>query len=225
MMAPASTLRILLLLCGIAPLGLLAQLPFQREVVGAESIEVRSVSSAPNGAVVLGGSFRDNTSNGKGFLMRVDPCGNLEWMRTYAFGNGLIIHHAIVTLDGGYLMTGEISNGATAEDLIVIKTNGLGTILWHQTFQGGGAEVGYAVTEVRSNGLPLSYLVSGETNSYGEGEKDILLMSLNLTGGINWQRQYGGAQNESGVRILFDGIGNILCAGTTNSFGSVNDFN
>ncbi|MEL7535042.1 MAG: hypothetical protein AAFN10_27310, partial [Bacteroidota bacterium] len=78
----------------------------------------------------------------------------------------------------------------------------------------------FSVEEVRSNGLPQAYLISGTTLSYGEGNFDILMLSLDLNGGINWQRQYGGIQSEFGVQIVHDGGGGVVCVGNTNSYSS-----
>lgn len=198
-----------------------AQLPFQRTISTNTAMEIRSLVSTPNGGMVMCGGILLPNNPAQGFLMRVDPCGDLAWMKTYDMPNDIFFNHAIITLDGGYLMTGAFRSGPSQQELIVVKTNGLGNILWHQTFRGGDDDLAYAVEEVRSNGIPQAYLISGTTRSYGEGENDILLLSLDLNGGINWQRQYGGPQNESAIRVLHNGTGQIICVGNTTSFGAI----
>ncbi|MFK7926186.1 MAG: gliding motility-associated C-terminal domain-containing protein [Bacteroidia bacterium] len=205
----------------LVALNLSAQIPFQRSILTSDAVEVRSLVSAPSGGMVMSGGIFSPNNPTQGFLVRVDPCGDLEWMKTYDMPNDLIFNHGIITLDGGYLMTGSFRSGASQQELIVVKTDGLGNILWHQTFRGGDEDLAYAVEEVRSNGIPQAYLISGTTRSYGEGENDILLLSLDLNGGINWQRQYGGPENESAIRVLHNGTGQIICLGNTSSYGAI----
>lgn len=197
----------------VFPLVGMTQIPFQREILYPGSLEVNSLLETPNGGCVMGG-IEGTAPNRRGFMLRLDPCGELEWMKTYLLGQESEINHAILTIDGGYIMTGRTLDPLTGWDLAVIKTDGLGSLQWTRTFRGAGDETGFSVVDANLDG----FVVSGLTKSYGAGASDILLIKLNLQGQIDWQRQFGGPQNESGVVVDIHPNDQIFVAGATNSF-------
>ena len=64
------------------------------------------------------------------------------------------------------------------------------------------------------------YVVAGVTNHTGAGANDIWIFQLNSTGGLEWQKTYGGARNEEPRSIQQTSDGGFIVTGPTNSFGS-----
>jgi hypothetical protein len=193
---------------------LTAQIPFQKEISYAQNMQVNSLINTPNGGAVLCGVV-GVAPNRKTFLLRLDPCGQLEWMRTYQIGTENEGQHAIVTIDGGYLVTGRAYDSFSGWDLFALKTDGIGNEKWTQYFRGGNDEIGLSVADDQLNG----YVVTGLTNSYGAGLSDILVIKIGLFGQIEWQRQFGGGNHESGTTVRVNLAHEIFITGATHSFG------
>lgn len=84
---------------------------------------------------------------------------------------------------------------------------------------GSGWEIGEDVVPIPSGG----YIVTGWTDSYGQGRNDLYLIRVDADGDIVWERNFGGTEANSddhgdGVTLTADG--NILVVGYTNSFGN-----
>ncbi|MEO8150327.1 MAG: T9SS type A sorting domain-containing protein [Bacteroidia bacterium] len=86
-------------------------------------------------------------------------------------------------------------------------------ITFRTTYQGIGAEKGYSV-EVCADG----YLIVGSTNSFGAGQNDVLVIKTDLNGTPVWKKNYGGFNNDLGLKVKKINDGNFIIAGITNSF-------
>ncbi|MEO0262457.1 MAG: hypothetical protein ABIM62_01910 [candidate division WOR-3 bacterium] len=91
-----------------------------------------SCKQTPDGGYVLAGSTEIGIYNTRGFLLKLDPNGNLIWGRKYRgwdSSNG--ISYVDITSDGGYILGGGIKISDQI-DLYILKTNGAGIILTPQ---------------------------------------------------------------------------------------------
>jgi len=62
--------------------------------------------------------------------------------------------------------------------------------------------------------------VAGETDSYGAGNYDVLLLKYDSAGKALWRRTWGGCSWDRGKRIALDAVGNCYLAGWTYSYGA-----
>lgn len=119
------------------------------------------------------------------------------------------------TPEGGYLIAGytfEPGNGDA--DMLVVKVDKNGDILWSRRFGGAGTEYGSACLAVESG-----YLVLGYTTSIGAGSKDIYLVKLDTDGNELWTHTYGGASWDVGTALCPGDQGGYFVCGYTHSFG------
>ncbi len=131
--------------------------------------------------------------------------------------------HAIVQAgDGGYVTAGHTSSfGAGLNDIYVIKTNTVGTIMWTQTVGGAGNDYGRAVIKTFDGG----YAIAGTTSSFGAGGDDVYLVKLDAMGNVQWNKTYGGTGSDQGWDLVQTLDSGFCIAGQTASFGaSPNDF-
>ena len=83
------------------------------------------------------------------------------------------------TTDGGYIITG--GTGIMDRDVWLIKTDSNGNEEWNQTFGGSDWDYGESVQQTTDGG----YIITGWTNSYGNGENDVLLIKTDSEGTLS----------------------------------------
>jgi hypothetical protein len=114
-----------------------------------------------------------------------------SWEQNYSNGIFDRGYSAIQTTDGGYILTGETDlTNSSNSDLIVIKTNSLGNVLWSNNYGGSGAEIGYSITELDDGG----YIILGESNSYSLATSDSIdawILKIDMNGDSIWSASYG----------------------------------
>jgi len=121
------------------------------------------------------------------------------------------------TQDGGYIIVGSTDmHDTTGLDVYVVKTDQFGDTLWTRTYGGINDDIGNAVIQ-NPNG---SYVIVGSTFSFGSGQQDIYVISINGNGDTLWTRTYGGISLETGSDIKRTSTGDYVIVGTTNSYGS-----
>jgi len=97
------------------------------------------------------------------------------------------------TADRGYILAGRTrSFGAGQDDVLFIKTDSLGDILWIKTIGGYYNDYAYRVQQTADHG----YVLSCETESFGAGGSDAWLIKTDSLGDTLWTRTYGGALYE-----------------------------
>jgi hypothetical protein len=123
------------------------------------------------------------------------------------------------TTDGGYIVAGGTSSiGAGNSDVYLIKTDANGNTLWTKTFGGTGDEYAYAVQQTTDGG----YIVAGDTNSFGAGNRDWYLIKTDANGNTLWTKTFGGTAVDYATAVQQTMDGGYIVAGITNSFGAGN---
>ena len=92
------------------------------------------------------------------------------------------------TRDGGYIITGYTeSKGNGGRDVYLIKTNANGEIVntngdivFEKTFGETANDEGYSVQQTQDGG----YIITGYTESTGEGGRDVYLIKTNANGEV-----------------------------------------
>lgn len=154
------------------------------------------------------------------FLVKLFNNGNIEWSK--AIGGGSEEHARIVlqTIDNGYILLGHTKSwGAGNWDIMVVKTNNIGSLQWAKTYGGSGEDYLGNIIKTNDGG----YAICGSTTSYGVGPRDLFIIKITDFGNLLWAKTYGGSESES---IPFGGDdamlqmlnGGFLLTGQTNSF-------
>ena len=146
---------------------------------------------------------------------------NAQWARTYGGSNSDLAWSIQQTSDGGYVVAGSTSSfGAGMEDIWILKLSSTGIIEWQRTYGGSNSDVARSIQQT-SDG---SFIVAGYTESFGAGMEDIYILKLSSTGGIEWQRTYGGDSYDWSYCIQQTSDGGFIVAGYTGSFEDIADF-
>jgi uncharacterized protein (TIGR02145 family) len=153
------------------------------------------------------------------WLIKTDHEGNEQWNRSF----GEIYHNygycVRQTNDDGYIIVGKKTIGIGNDDIWLIKTDFEGNEQWSRTFGGNQEEEGYSVQQTLDDG----YILTGYTESYGVGARDIWLIKTDSMGIEEWNETFGGAENDYGKSVRQISGGGFILTGNISSFGMGDD--
>lgn len=116
------------------------------------------------------------------------------------------------------------SNQLNSESQIT-KNKAIGDAVWDKTFGGSSEDDGLCVDNTSDGG----YIITGYTFSFGAGESDIWLIKTYANGTEEWNRTYGGPQDDRGVHVKETSDGGYIIVGWSAGLGDIflmkTDFN
>ncbi|MCX6641594.1 MAG: T9SS type A sorting domain-containing protein [bacterium] len=173
-----------------------------------------SVQQTSDGGYVIAGLTGSYGAGGYNvYLIKTDDVGNLAWQRTFGGNDNDYGFSVQQTTDGGYVIAGlTTSYGAGNQDVYLIKTNGVGNLVWQRTFGGNDNDYGYSVQQTTDGG----YVIAGETTSYGAGENDVYLIKTDTAGNMVWQRTIGDNGHDCSFSVQQTTDGGYIIAGWKN---------
>ncbi|MBK6839719.1 MAG: T9SS type A sorting domain-containing protein [Bacteroidetes bacterium] len=172
-----------------------AQSFFQRSYEGIHGAAGFSVKQTSDGGYIIFGNSAGFGANTCYYLVRLDQNGDTMWTRAYCdsyYDYALSLAQAY---DGGFVMTGYSS--IISNEIVLLKSDSSGTLLWSKKFEGAGNDIPYTVKETLDSG----YVICGYTESFGHGNRDLLVIKVNSIGDTVWTKVYGGSMNEVGRSI------------------------
>ena len=180
--------------------------------------------TADGGYIILG----TTTSYGNGeydvWLIKTDSEGNEIWNKTFGGSDSDKGNHVEQTTDGGYLIVGYTdsfgndSSGvwSTPRDFWLIKTDSEGNEIWSKTFGGNDGDMGTHFSQTMDGG----YIFTGATYTFSRGSADIWLIKTDPDGNEEWNKTYGGIDNDYGRCVQQTKDGGYVIIGTTMTFGN-----
>jgi hypothetical protein len=109
------------------------------------------------------------------FLLKYDHAGNLVWDTLWGGAGSEAARTLAITQDGYILVAGKTdSYGAGQNDIALLKFNNSGVLIWNRIWGGIGMDESHGIA-TRGN---FAY-IAGETNSYGAGNLDGILIKVN----------------------------------------------
>ncbi len=160
---------------------------------------------------------------------KLDSNGNPQWNQTYSNlleGNKLFIQ----TSDGGYAVFSHNDKGyhnrVHVMDLMILKIDSRGNTQWTKNLPSIDASFSLrALIQTSDGGYAL-------TGSYGDGEgvssvhslvsngTDFCLVKIASDGSLQWNRSYGGADNDDAYSLVQTEANDYVIVGNTLSFGA-----
>jgi hypothetical protein len=138
----------------------------------------------------------------------------ITFEKKYGVGTGYSLRQLP---DSGFIIAGmTVSSGN--DDLYLIRTDKYGEPVWEKTYGGSGNDCGYSI-DVTHDG---AYIITGVTESFGVGSKDLWLLKINIDGDTLWTKTLGGLNDDWGRSIALCNDNGFIITGTTFSYGPNN---
>ena len=186
---------------------------FENSTTG--SVQVSAVLPLKNGGymVVGRGPFQGNPYPIDGFLLKVDSVGSVVWMKRYFTPLHDLVHEALQTSDGGFILCGRIQGGFSTpsdpdENGFLLKANDLGAIEWAKQFGTSSQNDGFMSISKSASG----FVVTGYSRSYGDNN-DIIVVECDSTGAPLWASRSTIAWSEFGSSIRVSPSGSCFIGG------------
>jgi hypothetical protein len=190
------------------------------------------IKTTDNGLLIAGSSQSNDVdvSINNGFydiwVVKTDVSGNPGWQKSFGGSQNDFICKEMQSSDGNYFLLGssqssdgDLTLNKGGSDLWLLKINTSGDIIWQKTYGGSSNDKGNNLIEM-SNG---KLMIIGETESAdgditsNHGLNDIWLLCLNPDGSLNWQKTYGGSNDDYGQAMDETDSSMFILAGHTYS--------
>ncbi len=170
------------------------------------------------------------------FTMLEDPDGSpdplevgleeiaVEWNYTYGGNFNDYAKSVLQANDGGFVIVGSTnSQGAGNYDVLIVKTDSQGVMMWNNTYGGTDLERGHAVQQTKDGG----YIIVGETVSYsrasGSGATSVYLVKTNHLGEQVWSQSFGETGYDIGYSVQQTSDNGYIIVGQTRSDEQANE--
>lgn len=194
------------------------KIEWDKTIGGSESDILPWIQQTKDDGYILGGWSHSNisaekTQNSRGaedfWMVKLNKAGNIEWDKTIGGSEGDGINCVEQTTDGGYILGGysfsdisgeKTQNSRGAEDYWIVKLDKTGNIEWDKTIGGNDHDMLYVLQQTNDGGYILggysSSGISGEKTEKSRGKKDYWLVKVNDKGKVQWDKTFGGANND-----------------------------
>ncbi|HWY12625.1 MAG TPA: T9SS type A sorting domain-containing protein [Bacteroidia bacterium] len=153
------------------------------------------------------------------YFALVDSMGWVRWEKSYGGFNNDIGKSIIQLSDSGYVIAGYTNSfGSGGYDVYVIRIDKNGTLIWQKTIGGLDWDFGNCVLEASNGG----FIICGNTYSYGYGKSDGFLIKLDINGNFQWQKTYGGIEDDNFKSVIETYNNMFAIVGATSSYGDLN---
>ncbi len=198
-----------------------------------------------DGGYILGGysvsdSSGDKTQNRYGvsysdfWVVKVDSAGDKQWDKRYGGIGRDELYGLRQTKDGGYILAGNSDSPVSGDktqpswdnfplstDWWMIKIDSLGNKQWDKRFGGTAFDFLEDVLATKDGGYMLCGLSSsnagGDKTQSSRGLFDAWLVKTDSLGNKEWDRRFGGSDNDEVVEIVETDGGSFIVAGNTTS--------
>jgi hypothetical protein len=172
--------------------------------------------TSDDGYIVVGAGSSYGLGGYDAYIFKFNNAGALEWGRVAGGAMDDFAYCVHQTGDSGYILTGRTASfGEGDNDILLMKIDSSGNLLWAKTTGGSGEDISRSM-DITFDGC---YIVGGYTFSYGLGQNDFFLLKYNINGDLLWARTVGGEGVEEITFVHQSLDGGCAFIGITKSFG------
>lgn len=153
-------------------------------------------------------------NDGEIVLIKLDESGLITWVHRYGgeyYDAGYSVQQ---TNDLGYIITGTSNSPVfNNHNIVLIKTDSRGTILWRRFFGNLDDEIGESVRQTSDGG----YIIAGWKHS--NITVNMWIIKTDALGNVQWERIIGGSGAEYGYCVRETNDLGFIVAGSTTTWG------
>jgi PKD repeat protein len=154
------------------------------------------IAQTSEGGYIVTGRQEYTISDSETWIAKIDLNGTEQWNGTYGKNSNYNVHLVRQTLDGGYIISGNIwQSSESSFDIFLLKTDPEGNEQWNRTFGGTGDNMINYVQQTSDGG----YIFAGNTAWWGEhtyeldqSVRKVWIMKTDGYGNMEWQTSFGG---------------------------------
>jgi len=165
------------------------------------------VSTDINGDVYVCGYWVAYGGNPDVLLAKVDMAGNLLWAKTWGGPGSERAYGLTVASEAVYVVGYTDSFGAGGEDVLLLKYDASGNVIWSRTWVGSEDDHASALCLDKQGNI----YVAGGTYSFGAGHQDALILKYDAEGTLLDRLTWGTEH--------FDGLGSVTFDPNTQKLG------
>jgi hypothetical protein len=171
-----------------------------------------SIQQLSDGGYVIGGFT--HSSSWASYVIRTDSLGNTIWSNIYPGSWQSECYEIQATPDGGFILTGTESSYETDTDLLIIKLDANGTLIWKKIYGTIDADQGESIQQLSDGG----FLIAG-MSAHGGGSYDMYVVRTNSSGDSLWSSTIGGSGDDRAFSVVSPQAGSYLVTGCAWSYG------
>ncbi len=172
-----------------------------------------AIQTVDGGFALAGDTWSFGAGLGDMWLVKTDASGIMQWNQTYGGPDYDRVFSVIQTTDGGFVLAGLTVSNVTGEDIWLVKADMNGVAQWNQTYGGTHCDEAWAVIQSADGG----FVLAGSTVSNETGNRDICLVKTDINGIEQWNRTYGGTQDDEAFSVIQTTDGGFVVTGWTES--------
>ncbi|MBS4066028.1 MAG: T9SS type A sorting domain-containing protein [Chitinophagaceae bacterium] len=171
------------------------------------------------------GNITVNKGRSDLWIVKLSSTGTVQWQKTYGGSFEDEGMAAVLSGDGGYIITGytfsnnnDVTLNKGISDVWILKLDANGLLVWQKTFGGNNLDQANSIAAAADGFILGGYTYSNGGDVTGKkGGQDAWLLKINSSGTLLWQKTLGGNLNEYASSITVAGDGSIFMAGGTTS--------
>lgn len=190
---------------------------WSKTFAGAKTDMAHFVTCVPGGGFVITGTTNSYSADGKpdAFLMKIDDSGNMLWQKFYGGGGDDLGKEVRPTSDGGFIIVGYTSSFSSYYDAMLVKTDANGNQQWIKNYGSNNYyDNGYSVRQTPDGGY---IFVGKQMYSAQLWDADTWLVKTDANGNMEWNKTYGGQDEEEGQYISLTPDGGYIFASDSQS--------
>ncbi|MBS1656495.1 MAG: T9SS type A sorting domain-containing protein [Bacteroidetes bacterium] len=212
---------------------------YQKVYGGTLDDELTLFLETNDGHFLIGG-FSESGANGtktqvsKGgldfWIVRTDENGNQLWDRVYGGSDNDKLFSAQKTTDGGFILGGYSKSGISGDksqpsqggnDYWIVKIDATGSKQWDARFGGSSEDKLTSIIQTSDGGFLLGGIsnsgISGDKSQPKLGVDDFWIVKTDANGIKQWDKTFGGADDDQLEEVVEADNGDFLLAGSSNS--------
>ncbi|MFC3161572.1 T9SS type A sorting domain-containing protein [Chryseobacterium arachidis] len=213
----------------------LGSIQWQKSFGGNSYEEATSVQQTSDGGYIVAGHssstdlFADVTGN-HGFndywVVKLNSSGNIQWQKSFGGSAHEFAGTIKQTLDNGYIMIGSSSsnNGDISQnignwDYWAIKLDSSGNLVWEKSLGGSSSDQAFDVVQDQNGDYVVTGFALMPNSQFPDspGSRDFLIVKLNPSGNVIWEKNFGGGSPDGANSINLTSDGGYIVGGYTQS--------